>query len=454
MTAWLLRRAAVTPAHECDLAVVAGRWVEPEALPGTCEVLDLEGRPLIAGLVDQHSHLRALAASWESVDVSPEGLHLAGGLSSALARGRARRPTGWLRAVGYDTVASGLLDREALDAAGAGPVRVQDRSGVMWVLDTAGLEAVLPAERADWPSGVETDAAGRATGRLFRLDEWLRRRVPSALPGLEPVGRWLAGRGVTTVVDASATNGPAELEHLAAAGLPQRLVAMTADAKTTGRAGLVLGPVKVMLDDTSLPSLDALTARVAGAHAAGRAVAVHCVTTVQLVLALSAGLRRGDRIEHGSVIPDDVVPLIAHRGVVVVTQPGLVRSRGDRYLREVDEHEVDSLYRLGTLHRAGIPVAIGTDAPYGPPDPWIHVAAALDRRTAAGTLVGVDEEVGLAMALSLLQRDPLAPHRPARPLSPGGAADFCVLDTGWAELDRGPSGAAVHSTWIGGSVVT
>jgi len=453
MTAWLLRRAGVGPVEARDLAVAGGRWVEPGTLPADAEVLDLGGRPVIAGLVDQHSHLRALAASWTSVDVSPEGLHLAGGLQPALARTRARQPDGWLRAVGYDTVASGPLDRDALDAAGVGPVRVQDRSGVLWVLDTAGLQAVLPADRADWPSGVEADAVGRATGRLFRLDDWLRGRVPSTPPDLRAVGRWLAGRGVTTVVDASATNGPAELDHFVAADLPQRLVAMTGEAQIAAPSGVALGPVKVMLDDTSLPSLDDLTARVAVAHAADRAIAVHCVTTVQLVLALSAGLGRGDRIEHGSVIPDDVVPLVARRGVTVVTQPGLVRTRGDRYLREVEEHEVEALYRLGSLQRAGIPVAIGTDAPYGPADPWTHVAAALDRRTVGGALVGVDEEVGLATALSLLQRDPLAPHGAARTLAPGGDADFCVLDTGWTELGRDPSAAAIHSTWIGGAPV-
>lgn len=453
MTAWLLRRAAVTPDEQRDLGVAGGRWVDPAALPAGADVLDLDGRPVIAGLVDQHSHLRALAASWASVDVSPEGLHLAGGLRAALTRGRARRPTGWLRAVGYDTVVSGPLDRDGLDAAGAGPVRVQDRSGVLWVLDSTGLEAVLPAHPADWPSGVETDAAGRVTGRLFRVDAWLRDRVPSTMPDLVEVGRWLARRGVTTVVDASATNGPAELDHFAAAGLPQRLVVMTADADVTAPPGVTLGPVKVMLDDTALPSLDELTGRVTAAHAAGRAVAVHCVTTVQLVLALSAGLDRGDRIEHGSVIPDDVVPLVAGRGVTVVTQPGLIRTRGDRYLREVEEHEVDALYRLGALRRAGIPVAIGTDAPYGPADPWTHVAAALDRRTVGGALVGVDEEVDLATAVSLLQRDPLAPDRAAG-MAVGGEADFCVLDTGWTELGRDPSVASIASTWIGGSVVT
>ena len=255
------------------------------------------------------------------------------------------------------------------------------------------------------------------------------------------------------MVDASASNDEAALAILASAQLPQRIVAMTADPATGPCPGVAVGPVKILLDDAALPGLDELTGRVGAAHGRGRAVAVHCVTTVQLVFALSAGLRRGDRIEHGSVIPDQVLPLLAGAGVTVVTQPGLVRTRGDRYWREVEAHERPVLYRLGSLRRAGIPVAIGTDAPYGPADPWVHVAAALDRRTAAGRVVGVDESVGLDVAVGLLQRDPLVPARARPGLAVGAAADLCVLDTDWPGVAADAAAVRVHATWVDGRPV-
>ncbi len=219
------------------------------------------------------------------------------------------------------------------------------------------------------------------------------------------------------------------------------------------RAGVTVGAVKILLDDADLPTLDDLTPRVAAAHAAGRQVAVHCVTAVQLVLALSAGLAPGDRIEHGSVIDDGVLGLVAEAGVVVVTQPGLIATRGDRYWREVDDRDRAGLYRLGSLRRAGIPVAIGTDAPYGPADPWVHVAAALDRRTAEGRVIGADEAVSLDTALGLFQRDPLAPGRPGPGLGVGAPGDLCVLDTDWTTLGADAAAVAVHATWIGGRPV-
>ena len=479
-TGWRLRRASLAPGLVGELGLVGDRLVDPATLAAAAPVIDLEDRPVLAGLVDQHVHLSALAAAWTSVDVSPDALRRAGGLVAALRQGRADRPKGWLRAVGYDVATSGALDRAGLDAAGVGPVRVQDRTGTTWTLDSLGLASVLPADRDTWPAGVELDASGRPTGRLVRLDAWLRARLDDAdrsdrdhpdhgpehdrddqrdrgegpePTGLGVLGTWLARRGVTSVVDASATNDTAALTRLASAGLAQRIVAMTGHPDTAPVEGVEVGAVKVLLDDADLPPLDELSGRVAAAHRHGRRVAVHCVTTVQLVLALAAGLGPGDRIEHGSVIPDQVVPLVAEAGVVVVTQPGLVRTRGDRYLAEVEEHERAALYRLASLRRAGIPVAVGTDAPYGPADPWVHVAAAVDRRTRAGVEVGGDEAVDFATAVGLLQRDPLEPDHPRRRLVPGVPGDLCVLDTDWAAAVADPSAVRVHATWIGGRPV-
>lgn len=450
MNEWLLRRAAVAPGTEVDLAIAGERIVEPGSLSAAREELDLGGRVAIAGLVDQHIHVRSLAASWRSVDCSPAALQRAGGLAAALGTARARDPDGWLRGVGYDPSGSGVLDRNVLDATGAGPVRVQDRSGVTWTLDSSALATVLDADPTRWPDGVELDAAANPTGRLYRLDAWLAGRVPRLPLDLASVGRWLAARGVTSLVDASFTNGADELTQLANAGLPQRVIAMTGEPDLAAPAGVELGPVKVMLDDAALPGLAELTDRVRRAHEHGRRAAVHCVSAAQLVLALGAGVGPGDRIEHASIVPDSVVGLLASCGVTVVTQPGLIPARGDRYLAEVEPRETAALYRVAGLSRAGVPVAVGTDAPYGPADPWVHVGAAVDRRTASGVVVGDREEVDLRSALALLQRDPLEPHRRARALRVGEPADLCVLDATWSELSADPASVVMAGTWMSG----
>lgn len=454
MTTLVLRRASTAPDRVEDLAVVDGRLVEPSTVGADREEVELGGRIVVPGLADHHIHLFALAAAEQSVDLSPDALATDGGLLAALRRARQDKPTGWLRGIGYDVASSGPLDRYALDIANVGPIRVQDRTGILWVLDTVGLDAALPTEPRDWPYGIE-HRAGEPTGVLVRLDQWLGHRVPAETVDLSAVGRRLVAHGITAVTDAGAGNTAPDLRAFDDAQLPLRVAAMTreVDERPVGR--ITLGPVKVLLDDADLPALDDLTARVDATHAAGRTVAVHCVSDASVVLALAAGIGPGDRLEHGSLVPDDVLGVLAAAGPTVVLQPGLVWSRGDRYLSEIDPAEHAGLHRLASFQRAGLRVAASTDAPYGPDDPWLGVRAAVERCTSAGRPFGTDEAVTPAEAVHLFTGYLDDPAR-ARTLRPGNAADLVVLDDDWTDLASQPlvlttviAGRLVHGAWPG-----
>src|SRR3546814_20920334 len=99
--------------------------------------------------------------------------------------------------------------------------------------------------------------------------------------------------------------------------------------------------VKVVVDDGAYPALDDLAADLATAHRAARPVAVHCVTRTALVLALAAwdiaGSHPGDRIEHGAVVPPELIDRIRHHRLTVVTQPSFVAARGDDIRAQTDE---------------------------------------------------------------------------------------------------------------------
>lgn len=448
----LLRRASVAPGSVIDLAVHGGVLVAPSGLPADAAAVDLEGRPVLPGLADHHIHLHAVAAAMASVDCSPAALARSGGLAGALRAARRRQPTGWLRGIGYDVATTGAIDREHLDAFGVGPVRIQDRTGILWVLDSLALDEVLADLDREPPEGVE-HRAGVPTGVLVRLDRWLQDRVPRRAVDLPAVGRHLASLGVTAVTDAGADNDAGTLAALAAARLPLRVMAMTRDADVGAVEGVVLGPVKIRLDDDRLPALDALTAHVASAHRAGRTVAVHCVTPVQVVLALTAGLRPGDRVEHASHVPPDLDPLLVAAGVTAVVQPGLVRTRGDRYLAQHDVQDHVALHRLASLRRAGVPVAGSSDAPYGSPDPWVSIAAAVDRRTSSGAPFGRRERLGPRAAVALHTGHLARPATPRR-LARGEPADLVVLDDDWSSVADHPpiavtalAGTPTHGRW-------
>jgi predicted amidohydrolase YtcJ len=426
-------------------------------------VLDAAGGAVIPGLHDHHVHLRGLLAARLSADVSaaagPAAFdRVVAAAAAAVGRGR------WLRATGWSETSAGPLDRHRLDAlTGAVPARVQHRSGAMWVLNSAALRQVA-ADDSD-AEGIERDERGAPTGRLLRMDGWLRGRLPSGLPadglraGLADYGRQCARLGLTGFTDATPGRDQADVDafgQLSAGGaLPQRLLLMAPPALRPPPGGRVtLGPQKVILDDAALPDVAELAALAAQVHRCGSALAVHCVTAEQLIVAVAAFEQAGvagDRIEHASVVPPGYAVRLARLGLAVVTQPGFISVRGDDYLHEVPAAEQPWLYPCATLTRAGTAVAASTDAPFGPADPWRCIAAAVSRRTPSGRVLGPRERLSPARALRLFLTAPDDPGR-LRQVQPGQPGDLCVLRTPLRPFLARPSADGVRAGIIGARV--
>ncbi|HEY8525843.1 MAG TPA: amidohydrolase family protein [Acidimicrobiales bacterium] len=387
-------------------------------------VVEADGGAVIPALHDHHVHLRSLAASRASVRLGPPAVRDRAQFTAALRAAAADASDGaWVRGVGYHESVAGPLDRAALDAVVADrPVRVQHRSGELWVLNSAALRAV--------------GRPNHGSGRLWRADRWLADVVPRVPLDLDAVSREAAACGVAGFTDADPERTQADLDALAAAArageLRQRVVAMSAGGlDVDAGVGLAAGPRKLLLDDATLPPLPDLAATIAAAHHRGEPVAVHCVTRAQLVVTLAAlddaGPRAGDRIEHAAVVPPELRDDMRRLGVTVVTQPHFVAERGDEYLTDVDPADRDLLYPCASLRAAGVPVAAGSDAPFGRPDPWAAMRAAVDRRTASGAVVAGTERVAARAALGLFLGRPDAPGVERR-VEPGEPADLCVLD--------------------------
>lgn len=433
----LIRNARDAVGGPLSVAIRDGRVAAIGAdVAGSGPEYDARGTIVGAGLHDHHLHLLATAARMESVDLA--GCRTA---DDAIARLRAfpQTPTTWVRAIGYDERLAGLPDRATLDGwLSDRPLRMQDRTGSYWLLNSAGIAKLGAPPFADC---IECDADGEPTGRIWRGDAWLRERIGGAPPSLDSLGSTFAAWGVTGVTDAGASNGPAEA-RLLAGRMPQRLVLMGTEALAAGD-GYQLGPVKLLLDENDLPSLEAAAARIGAARERGRNVAAHCVTLGELLFYLEAlreagGPRAGDRIEHGGMIAESLVGDIATAGLTVVTQPNFIHDRGDRYCAQMEAPDLDDLYRLGSLTQHGVRVLGGSDAPYGDPNPWVAIRAATDRRTREGAIIGADEAVGRSAALALYQP----------PLAVGAPADVILYD--WPE-DAGAL-ATVGLTLIGGSI--
>ncbi|MFI5266956.1 MAG: amidohydrolase, partial [Chloroflexota bacterium] len=420
------------------------------------------------------------------------------GIRSALSCKLRDLPSGaWLQATRYDDarLSEGRHpNRRDLDAVSTHhPIRLRHRGLHLDVLNTAALRTL---ELADSPA-MERDAeTGEPTGRLFHAGEAIAQRTrrlrrPDVRASVRQASQRLLSTGVTSVQDASVTNGPEQwalFQMLSEAGdfgprlfmLPgyRSFHELTASPSTTPLVRQA--QVKLMINEMDA-NPDELRAAVADVCVAGRSVAIHAATEAELVLALDAfsllsfrgipgalaaadasldarhdrmkpaGPNRQalpDRIEHGSAIPDALLPRLREAGVTVVGNPAWLCDRSDVY-EAFHEPEVHGwLHRARSLLAAGIPYAAGSDAPVVDPNPMLSFFALHHRQ------LGVAERLSPDEALAAITHWPAsavgAGHELGR-LRPGAIADVVVLDRdpeAWQPGDPSP----VRMTIVNGRV--
>ena len=449
----LIRHAEVMGHGPADVRLAGDRIAEIGALaPRAGEaVIDAAGGLLLPGLHDHHIHLSGLAVRAQSVACGPPGVTT----PDALARQLQRPGNGWIRGIGYHESVMGLPDAKQLDRLVSDrPLRIQHRSGRLWLLNSRALAELLG--RANAPPGLD-----RQKGHLFDEDRWLQAALASSPPDFAAVSAELAGFGVTGLTDMTPRNDTTTARHFTG---ERRSGALLQHCMLAGELSLaesppgdwLLGPAKLHLHEAAIPDFGETAAFIADAHRQGREVAIHCVSEIELVFALAvlehAGPRPGDRIEHASVASPELVARMATLRLAVCVQPHFIAERGDRYLADVEPRHRPDLYRLRSLVEAGIPIAGGSDAPFASHDPWAAMAAATARRTRAGRVIGAGEALTPEEALALYLADPLDLARRRR-IAPGEPADLCLLQQPWSTARETLSSAAVRATIVSGQLV-
>jgi predicted amidohydrolase YtcJ len=445
-----------------DFRIGDGRIVEIGAgltALSTESVINAEGATLLPGLHDHHIHLAAFAASLHSLRCGPPDVTSADELASALLELDAQNESGWLRGIGYHPCVAGDIDRHWLDRyVATRPARIQHRGGRLWVLNSRALELL----GNDAPPGMER-IGGRATGRLYEGDQWLRTRLRNPFPDLAAASDRLAGFGVTGITDTTPTNGAAEWRYFHRAQLAGQLhqrVRMMGCLELSACANgdtLRVGEYKLHLLESQLPDVDELAENIAAAHSRKRGVAVHCVTLAELIVALHAlgvaGARPGDRIEHAAIAPPEQLHAIRAMGLRVITQPHFIAERGDQYRTDVDAADRPWLYRGAGIIAAGIPLAGGSDAPFGSADPWRAMQAAVARATSAGVILGPHEALTPEQALALFLSPPDTPGVGRVGLTVGATADLCLLKRPWSMVREALCSDQVRCTWRAGKCI-
>lgn len=389
-------------------------------------VLDAQGGALIPSLHDDHLHLLAMAAGKRSVNCGPPEITQANHLKSIL---RKAGGTGWIRGVGYHESVAGDLSASQIDRwVNDRPVRIQHRSGRLWYFNSLGAsELGLPPDRL---------------GQLYRRDELIFKQL-SPMDDLSVelgvVARELASFGVTHVTDATPSNDDATFTYLRESCPDLHIRAMGGDDLSEGH-------LKIILDDYRLPDFEDLCEQIAEAHRLHRAVAIHCVSKVEVVFAIAAlmevGSFYGDRLEHATELTSDVMVNVEGLRLKLVPNPNFIYDRGDQYVIDNESGVLDSLYPIRSMLRRGIRCTLGTDAPFGDADPWRAMKAAVDRRTRNGVTIASQE--------AILPEDALALFTCGREIEIGAPANLVCLDRPWSDARNRLSSNDVVATFLEG----
>ncbi|MDQ0079406.1 amidohydrolase [Arthrobacter oryzae] len=402
------------------------RITAAEDRPARARIVDLDGRYVIPGLWDEHVHVTQWAMAANRID-----------LSNATS---AREAVGIIRSrvAGRE---DGTFDGGSRGEGGGVPtlVGVGFRDAV-WADDPslAMLDAVtqdLPAALIShdlhcvWVNsaaarryGVDVDASGllredpafaltRELGRLpdSVVDAWVREAAQKA-----------AARGVVGIVDFEMTwNRDVWLRRVTGgfgslrvdAGVyPQhldraRLEGMRTGLDIPGGKGLLrVGPLKVLIDG-SLNTRTAycvdpyphggrglltvseteLLALLVRARESGFLPAVHAIGDAANQVALNAfeaaGIR--GRIEHAQFVRQEDFPRFGRLGITASVQPA--HALDDRDAADANWGErTDRAFPLRSLLAAGATLALGSDAPVAPLDPWTAMSAATTRSAQDG----------------------------------------------------------------------
>lgn len=414
--------------YRARAVLVRGRrvaWVgdDPEEAPPHTDRVELAGCTLGPAFVDAHVHLTGFG-------LLLTGLDLSGCASWAEVVDAVRAYAGQhvgrvIWGAGYDPhrFADAPPDPAALQAAARGMAVFLSRVDGHSALVDAGTLSAAPLSRA---AGVERDAEGRPTGVVrgeahhivrrwaigaMTTTELERARHAAAhhaaahgigsvhemggpdIMGREDFEAWIRGRWPIEVIGYWG-----EPEVRAAAELGVRRIGgdLFLDGSLGSHTAALCAPYadrpgwrgELLFDDATLTDLlrEATVAGLqVGVHAIGDAAIgqlVRCWRAARQ--ALPAYLRERSpelrhRIEHAELIPPTLLDDLAELGLVVSAQPNFDAAwggPGGLYEARLGAQRAEQMNPWRQLADRGVPLALGSDAPVTPMDPWLTVYAA------------------------------------------------------------------------------
>jgi predicted amidohydrolase YtcJ len=397
--------------------------------------IDLEGRRVVPGFMDAHTHF--VDGGFELASVQLRDAATPQEFARRIGAFARAHPEGWVLGGTWDHELWGgeLPRRDWIDSLTPDtPVFVSRLDGHMGLANTKALElAGITGDTLDpeggtivrhedgRPTGILKDAAMGLVGRAIP-----ERSEPELDRALQAAIAHAVERGVTMITDMGSWQGHSTYQRAYARGeLPIRVysvlpigqwqrVAEYVAHEGRGDTHLFWGGVKGFVDGslgsttawfydpyddapqtTGLMVTDtaALRQAIIGADAAGLHLIVHAIgdraNDWLLGVYREVGERHGSRdrrsrIEHAQHLTVDAIRRMATDGVIPSMQPYHAIDDGRWAAKRIGPERIETTYAFRALQDAGARMAFGSDWTVAPIDPLFGIYAAVTRRTIDG----------------------------------------------------------------------
>lgn len=199
-------------------------------------------------------------------------------------------------------------------------------------------------------------------------------------------------------------------------------------------------------------------------------VAIHAMgdAAIQLILDVTDKMepwladRPSIRIEHASILSDGMIDQInaATMQYALVTQPIFFFAENESYRTYLSPQQFKEAYRVKSMMNSKAEFALSSDAPCTPwaePDsPFVNIYAAVTRTAVNGDIVNADEAISVPEAVMAYTSWPakIGGFHENGQLRPGYAGDFVVLDRDIFSMPHDEiKNVRVEETWMAGKKV-
>lgn len=475
------------------------------------KVIDAEGMTVVPGFIDAHTHPADSGVSeLMFVDCNRPAV---GDIQKAMRERAAKTAAGqWVVGFKFDDtkLKDGPLTRQHLDTAVPDhPARVLHRGGHTAIVNSAvfkqlGVTKDTPdPEGGKFGKGSNGELTGFCAETALKMVDRIT-RTPAVGPkerqaGVKLISEMMSAAGLTSVHDAQANKDDltAYQDALAAGEMRFRVYMLVVpellvDLQKAGvrpRMGsdrLRIGGVKLFCDGSAsertmrmsqpyvgrpndygilVTTQDKLNEAVLSAHQAGFQVGTHANGDVAIEMVLTAyelaqrlsprpGVRH--RIEHCTLINEELLKRIAAAGVIPTPFYTYVYYHGDKWA-QYGQERVRSMFAHRSFLDHGIKVAGASDYVPGPFEPLMAIQSMVTRTDYAGRVWGENQRVSVDEALKICTlHGAYASYdeKDKGSLTAGKLADFVMLADDPHTVDPGKiKDIRVVRTVVGGQTV-